>query len=201
MFWGILWEEQGSARSKPTTEFAQPRLSRVKGRSSPARGYNLVVFVRSYMAGHYPGILMTGHIGTNTPQFVPPRWGRPPYSNGAVQIQSWVWSALKGNDSHGDSELILRDSTLLRFNSVLCFSLRGFWRFLARDAENCAVCDSRFWAAKGQHLPALEVCKNQSPTYVCFLSRSDRVPNGMRMYGAGLLEGLLTAPRTGLDFF
>ena len=31
------------------------------------------------MAGHYPGILMTGHIGTNTPKFVPPRWGRPPF--------------------------------------------------------------------------------------------------------------------------
>ena len=31
------------------------------------------------MAGHYPGILMTGHIGTDTPKFVPPRWGRPPF--------------------------------------------------------------------------------------------------------------------------
>ena len=29
------------------------------------------------MAGHYSGILMTGHIVTNTPKFVPPRWGRP----------------------------------------------------------------------------------------------------------------------------
>ena len=26
------------------------------------------------MAGHYPGILMTGHVGTTTPKFVPPRW-------------------------------------------------------------------------------------------------------------------------------
>ena len=54
-----------SASSKPTTEFAQPRLSRVQARSSPARGYNWSC-VCSYMAGHYPGILMTGHIGTNT---------------------------------------------------------------------------------------------------------------------------------------
>ena len=54
-----------SASSKPTTEFAQPRLSRVKARSSPARGYKFGC-VCSYMAGHYPGILMTGHIGTNT---------------------------------------------------------------------------------------------------------------------------------------
>ena len=66
----------GSERSKPTTEFAQPRLSRVKARSSPARGYKFGC-VCSYMAGHYPSILMTGHIGTNTPKFVPPRWGRP----------------------------------------------------------------------------------------------------------------------------
>ena len=53
-----------SASSKPTTEFAQPRLSRVKRRSSPARGYKFGC-VCSYLAGHYPGILMTGHIGTN----------------------------------------------------------------------------------------------------------------------------------------
>ena len=42
------------------------------------------------MAGHYPGILMTGHIGTNTPKFLPPRWGRPPFDptqTGAVQIR------------------------------------------------------------------------------------------------------------------
>ena len=33
---------------------------------------------------------MTGHIGTNTPKFVPSRWGMTalwPYSNGAVQIR------------------------------------------------------------------------------------------------------------------
>ena len=29
------------------------------------------------MAGHYPGILMTGHIGTNAPKFVPPRGDHP----------------------------------------------------------------------------------------------------------------------------
>ena len=31
------------------------------------------------MASHYPGIIMTGHIGTNAPKFVPPRWGRLPF--------------------------------------------------------------------------------------------------------------------------
>ena len=58
----------------PLPEFAQPRLSRVKGRSSPARGCKFGC-ARSYMAGHYPGILMTGHIGTTTPKFIPSRWG------------------------------------------------------------------------------------------------------------------------------
>ena len=55
-----------SASSKPTTEFAQPRLSRVKRR----RG-NKFGCIYSYVAGHYPGIPMTGHIGTNTPNLYP----------------------------------------------------------------------------------------------------------------------------------
>ena len=67
-----------SAISKPTTEFAQPRLSRVKGRSPPARGYKLGC-VCSYMAGHEDAWVVTDHTGTNTPKFVPPRWGRPPF--------------------------------------------------------------------------------------------------------------------------
>ena len=38
--WGLVVAIiESSASCKPTTEFAQPRLSRVKGRSSPARGY------------------------------------------------------------------------------------------------------------------------------------------------------------------
>ena len=68
--------EPNAVNSKPTTEFAQPRLSRVKARSSPARGYKFGC-VCSYMAGHYPGILMTGHIGANTSKFVPVHWGPP----------------------------------------------------------------------------------------------------------------------------
>ena len=67
----------GLASSKPT-RICTARLSRVKQRPSPARGYKCGC-VCSYMAGHYPGILMTGRIGTNTPKFVPPRWGRPPF--------------------------------------------------------------------------------------------------------------------------
>ena len=78
-----------SASSKPTTEFAQPRLSRVK-RGRPQRGGTNLGVCFSYMAGHYPGILMTGHIGTNTPKFLPPSLGMTAlwsYSKGAVQIR------------------------------------------------------------------------------------------------------------------
>ena len=52
------------------------RLNRVKARSSPARGYKFGR-VCSYMAGHEDAGVVTGHTGTNTPKFVPPRWGRP----------------------------------------------------------------------------------------------------------------------------
>ena len=40
--------------------------------SRPQRGCKFGC-VCSYMAGHYPGILMTGHIGTSTPKFALPR--------------------------------------------------------------------------------------------------------------------------------
>ena len=63
-------------RAPNPPEFAQPGLIRVKVQSSAARGYKFGC-VCSYTAGHYPGILLTGRIGTNTPKFVPPRWGRP----------------------------------------------------------------------------------------------------------------------------
>ena len=75
---------------------AQPCLSRVKARLCPARGHKFGC-VCSYVAGHYPGILMTSHIGTNTPKFVPPRWGRPrfdPTQTGLCKF-GWVWSSLK----------------------------------------------------------------------------------------------------------
>ena len=70
---------EGSASSKPT------RIC-------------TTLFVCSYMAGHYPDILMTGHIGTNTPKFVPPRWGRPPLDPTQTGLCKfgWVWSSLKG---------------------------------------------------------------------------------------------------------
>ena len=52
------------------------------------------------MAGHYPGTLMTGHIGTNTPPNLRPLAGDDHaltlLKRVAVQIRSWVWSALTG---------------------------------------------------------------------------------------------------------
>ena len=59
-----------SQRAPNKPEFPQLRLSGVKGRSSPARGYKFGC-VCSYMATHFPSILMTGHIGTNTPNSYP----------------------------------------------------------------------------------------------------------------------------------
>ena len=50
----------------------------------PTEGIQIWECFCSYMAGHYPGILMTGHIGTNT-QICTPSLGTAavwPYSNG-----------------------------------------------------------------------------------------------------------------------
>ena len=54
-----------SQRAPNPPEFAQPRLSRVKARSSPVRGYKFGC-VCSYMASHEDAGVVTGHIGTNT---------------------------------------------------------------------------------------------------------------------------------------
>ena len=48
------------------------------------------------MAGHENAGVMTGHIGTNIPKFVPPRWGRSlfdPTQTGLCKF-GWVWSSL-----------------------------------------------------------------------------------------------------------
>ena len=78
-------------RAPNPPEFAQPRLSRVKARSSPARGYKFGC-VCSYMAGHEDAGVVTGHIGTNTPKFVPPRWGRPRFD----PTQTGLWKFGRG---------------------------------------------------------------------------------------------------------
>ena len=71
-------------------EFAQPRLSRVKRRSSLATGYKSGS-VCSYMAGHEDAGVVTGHTGTNTPKFVPPRWGRPPLDPTQTGLCKFGW--------------------------------------------------------------------------------------------------------------
>ena len=79
-------------RAPNPPEFAQPRLSRVKARSSPTRGHKFGC-VCSYMAGHEDAGVVTGHIGTNTPKFVRPRWGRPRFDPTQTGLRKfgWVW--------------------------------------------------------------------------------------------------------------
>ena len=94
---GVLGGGEGGVRGarRGGPEFAQPRLGRVKRRSSPARGYKFGC-VCSYMAVHEDAGVVTGHIGTNTPKFVPPRWGRPPFDPTQTGLCKfgWVWSSL-----------------------------------------------------------------------------------------------------------
>ena len=93
-WWNLwwIWQCHFSVSSKPT------RICT----AIPSEGVQIWLCACSYMAGHYPSILMTGHIGTNTPKFVPPRWGRPPFdptqTRQPVQIRLCVWSLLKFYD-------------------------------------------------------------------------------------------------------
>ena len=82
-------------RAPNPPEFAQPRLSRVQGRSSPARGYKFGC-VCSYMACLTQTWDDTGHVGTNTPKFVPSRWGWPPLDPTQMGLCKfgWAWSSL-----------------------------------------------------------------------------------------------------------
>ena len=84
-----------SARFTP--KFAQPCLSRVKRRSSPARGYKFGC-VCSSMAGHYPGIPHDRPYRNKHLQICNPSLGsmaRWPYSTGLCKF-GWVWSSLSG---------------------------------------------------------------------------------------------------------
>ena len=48
------------------------------------------------MAGREDAGAVTGHIGTNTPKFVPSHWGRPPFDPTQTGLCKfgWVWSSL-----------------------------------------------------------------------------------------------------------
>ena len=49
-----------------------------KGGRPQRGGTNLGVFVPMW-PGHKHAGVVTGHVGMNTPKFVPPCWGRPPF--------------------------------------------------------------------------------------------------------------------------
>ena len=57
---------------------------------------NLGVFVPIWPFMRHSGV-MTGHIGTNKPKFVPSHWGRPPFGPTQTGLCKfgWVWSSLK----------------------------------------------------------------------------------------------------------
>ena len=87
--------QQNHQRAPNPPEFAQPRLSRVKGRSSPARGYKFGC-VCSYMTGHYSDILHDRPYRNKHTQICTPSLGTTalgPYANGAVQIRVGLESA------------------------------------------------------------------------------------------------------------
>ena len=86
---------KGQRRSKHAQICTTP--FEYKGWSSPARGYKFWC-VCSYMAGHEDAGVMTGHIGTNAPKCVPPRWGRPLFGSTQTGLCKFgrAWSALKG---------------------------------------------------------------------------------------------------------
>ena len=111
-------------RAPNPPEFAQPRLSRVKRLSSPARGYKFGC-VCSYMAGHYheDAVAMTGHVGTNTPKFVPPGWGRPPFDSGVAAANQTKERAKHAKSSHEFRPF---------FCEFWCFSLGKQARFTSR---------------------------------------------------------------------
>ena len=65
------------------------------------------------MAGHEDAGVVTGHIRTNTPEFVPPCWERPrfdPTQTGLCKF-GWAWSALKV----GQSQNAANDNMLIFF--------------------------------------------------------------------------------------
>ena len=49
------------------------------------------------LLGGSDGKGVTGHVGTNTPKFVPPRWQRPPFDPTQTGLCKfgWVWSSLR----------------------------------------------------------------------------------------------------------
>ena len=80
--WWMLSAEKNLQKNQralnPHPNLHSPIWVGSKGGRPQRGGTNMVV--RLFLYGRSWGCLvMTGHIGTNTPKFVPPRWGRPPF--------------------------------------------------------------------------------------------------------------------------
>ena len=73
-------------------------------------------------AGHEDAGVMTGHIGTNAPKFVPPRRGRPPFRPTQTGLCKFgcVWSALNlvGNVSETPTSTTCLKSTAVHLQFV-----------------------------------------------------------------------------------
>ena len=124
-----------SRRAPNTPEFAQPRLSRFKGRSSPGKGYKFGC-VCSYMAGHEDAGVMTGHIitiGTNTPKSVPPRRGRPPFAPTQSGTPRPMFTPMCVKS-------LSRDKGSGRYTMYLPFSPQGICR--AKGADRLCICQT-----------------------------------------------------------
>ena len=85
----VLKSQSANQRAPNPPEFAQPRLSRVKRRSSPARGYKFGC-VCSYIGRSLPRNPRDRPYRNKHTQICTPSLGTTaicPYSNGAVQIR------------------------------------------------------------------------------------------------------------------
>ena len=67
-----------------------------KGGHPQRGGSNLGVFVPIWPVSSHTNV-MTGHIGTNTPKFVPSRWGWQPFGPTQTGLCKfgWAWSSLR----------------------------------------------------------------------------------------------------------
>ena len=98
----------------------------------------------------------TSHIGTNTPKFVPPRWGRPPFDPTQTGLCKfgWVWSSLKDlRNSHSLLEVwkfwIRQKSTRTchfgtdACTTPVCYTLASAHPVLPYVRLTCRVLESR----------------------------------------------------------
>ena len=101
-----------SQRAPNPPEFAHPRLSRVKGRSSPAIGYKFRC-VCSYMASHYVGVRWHRPYRNKHTQICTSRWGWLPFDLGSGGFGArWKSAPFERALCSCDSAAPLRNSLL-----------------------------------------------------------------------------------------